>query len=94
MLLQHIFKFDMCVRNLVLFFLNGVSDKATYFHLTFLVCMEGFTTVIKEYEKKKLIRGIQVARVEPSLSHMFFLQMTVIFTVKQTALKMTTLLTC
>ncbi|KAL8121558.1 hypothetical protein AgCh_018338 [Apium graveolens] len=38
----------------------------------FLVCTEGFTSIIRDYERRGLIKGIQVARGAPSLSHMFF----------------------
>lgn len=38
----------------------------------FLICIEGFTTIIKKYERRKLIRGIQVARGALIVSHMLF----------------------
>lgn len=38
----------------------------------FLVCIEGFTSLIKKYESRRLLRGIQVARKAPRISHMFF----------------------
>lgn len=34
--------------------------------------MEGFTALIKDYERRKFIQGIRVARGAPTLSHMFF----------------------
>ena len=34
--------------------------------------MEGFTALIKKYERRQLLHGIKVARGAPSLSHMFF----------------------
>lgn len=38
----------------------------------FLICMEGFTALINNYEHRGLIQGIKVARHAPSISHMFF----------------------
>lgn len=38
----------------------------------FLICIEGFTYLIKECELRRLLRGIQVAREAPHISHMFF----------------------
>lgn len=45
----------------------------------FLICMEGLTTLIRDYEQKKLIKGVQVARGAPVLSHMFFTDDTYIY---------------
>lgn len=38
----------------------------------FLICIEGFISLIQEFEKKNLIQGIKVARSAPPISHMFF----------------------
>lgn len=38
----------------------------------FLICIEGFTFIIHEFEKRNLIQGIKVARSAPPISHMFF----------------------
>lgn len=38
----------------------------------FLVCVECFTTLIKDFERRKLVTGIQVAKGAPTLSHIFF----------------------
>ncbi|XP_074327095.1 uncharacterized protein LOC141665037 [Apium graveolens] len=38
----------------------------------FLICIEGFTSIIHDYENRNLIQGIKVARSAPSISHMFF----------------------
>lgn len=38
----------------------------------FLICIEGFTSLIHEYERRNLIQGIKVARGAPPISHMFF----------------------
>ena len=45
----------------------------------FLVCMEGLTSIIKEYERKGLITGIKVARGAPTVTHMFFADDSYIF---------------
>lgn len=41
------------------------------FYLVF-TCIEGITVLIHNYEKRKLIKGIKVARSAPSVSHIFF----------------------
>lgn len=38
----------------------------------FLICIEGFTSLIHDYERRGLIQGIKVARAAPQISHMFF----------------------
>lgn len=38
----------------------------------FLIYIEGFTTLIHDYERKGLIEGNKVARNAPSITHMFF----------------------
>lgn len=38
----------------------------------FLVCMEGLSALIKNYESRGIIKGIKVARGAPTVSHMFF----------------------
>lgn len=38
----------------------------------FLICAEGFSALIRKYERHKLITGCWVARGAPSVSHMFF----------------------
>lgn len=38
----------------------------------FLICMEGLSSLLQDFERKRLIAGIKVARMAPSISHMFF----------------------
>lgn len=38
----------------------------------FLVCMEGLTALINDYERRNLLSGIKIARGAPVLTHMFF----------------------
>lgn len=38
----------------------------------FLICIEGFTALIQDYERRGLIKGIKVAQNAPSITHMFF----------------------
>lgn len=38
----------------------------------FLVCMEEFSVLINDFENKKLLKGIRVARNAPSITHIFF----------------------
>lgn len=48
----------------------------------FLVCMEGLTTLINDYERRNLVVEIKVVRGAPVLTHMFFADDS-IFIVKQ-----------
>lgn len=45
----------------------------------FLICMEGLSSLLQDFERKRLITGIKVARTAPSISHMFFADDTYIF---------------
>ncbi|KAM6597412.1 uncharacterized protein LOC133034387 [Cannabis sativa] len=38
----------------------------------FIICAEGFSTLIKRYESRCLLRGCRVARGAPSVTHMLF----------------------
>lgn len=38
----------------------------------FLICIKGFSALIKNYESRGMIRGIKVARGAPTVSHIFF----------------------
>ncbi|XP_062089022.1 uncharacterized protein LOC133795584 [Humulus lupulus] len=45
----------------------------------FIICTEGFSALLQDYEEKKLLNGIQVARGAPKVSHMFFADDSYIF---------------
>lgn len=45
----------------------------------FLICIEGLSTILNDFERRKLIKGIKVARSAPSISHMFFADDSYIF---------------
>lgn len=45
----------------------------------FLICTEGFTSLIQDYKRRGKIKGIRVARSAPSISHMFFADDSYIF---------------
>ncbi|XP_062075810.1 uncharacterized protein LOC133779929 [Humulus lupulus] len=45
----------------------------------FIICTEGFSALLREYERRKLICGIKVARGAPVISHMFFADDSYIF---------------
>ncbi|XP_062100071.1 uncharacterized protein LOC133805941 [Humulus lupulus] len=45
----------------------------------FIICTEGFSALLRTYERRKLIRGIQVARGAPVISHMLFADDSYIF---------------
>ncbi|XP_074376770.1 uncharacterized protein LOC141718284 [Apium graveolens] len=45
----------------------------------FLICMEGLSILLQEYERRNYLTGIQVARGAPRLTHMFFADDTYIY---------------
>lgn len=51
---------------------RGIRQGDPLSSYLFLVCMEGFTSLIQDYERRRLLSGIQVARGVPTISHMFF----------------------
>lgn len=51
---------------------RGIRQGDPLSSYLFLICMEGFTSLIKEFERRNLIQGVQIARGTPRLSHMFF----------------------
>lgn len=51
---------------------RGIRQGDPLSSYLFLICMEGFTSLIKKYEQRRLLNGIRVARGAPILSHMFF----------------------
>lgn len=45
----------------------------------FLLCIKGLTALLKNFETRKLVQGIKVARNAPSISHMLFADDSYIF---------------
>lgn len=45
----------------------------------FLICTEGFSSIMKNYERQGLLGGIKVARGAPSITHMLFADDSYIF---------------
>uniref|UniRef100_A0A803NUC3 Reverse transcriptase domain-containing protein n=1 Tax=Cannabis sativa TaxID=3483 RepID=A0A803NUC3_CANSA len=45
----------------------------------FIICTEGFSALLKHYEHRQQLRGIQIARGAPTASHMFFANGSYIF---------------
>ncbi|XP_062080209.1 uncharacterized protein LOC133784961 [Humulus lupulus] len=45
----------------------------------FIICTEGFSALLQDYEDRSLLNGIQVARGAPKVSHMFFADDSYIF---------------
>lgn len=45
----------------------------------FLICMKGLSLLLHDFEHRKLIKGIKVARTAPTISHMFFADDSYIF---------------
>lgn len=58
---------------------RGIRQGDPLSSYLFLICMEGFTALINDYERRGLIKGIKVARTAPAISHMFFADDTYIF---------------
>lgn len=58
---------------------RGIRQGDPLSSYLFLVCMEGLSILIQEYERRRNITGIQVARGAPRLSHMFFADDTYLF---------------
>lgn len=51
---------------------RGIRQDDPLSSYLFLICVEGFTALIHEYERYNLINGIKVARNDPFISHMLF----------------------
>lgn len=51
---------------------RGIRQGDPLSSYLFLVCMEGLTALINDYERRNLVAGIKVARGAPVLTHMFF----------------------
>lgn len=51
---------------------RGIRQGDPLSSYLFLICTKGFTALIKDYERRRFIQGIRVARGAPTLSHMFF----------------------
>lgn len=45
----------------------------------FLICIEGLSTLLNDFEIRNKIKGVKVARSAPSISHMFFADDSYIF---------------
>lgn len=51
---------------------RGLRQGDPFSSYLFFICIEGFTSLIHDYERRNLIQGVIVARSAPSVSHMFF----------------------
>lgn len=61
-------------------FLQGESVKETPYHLTFfLLCVEGLSALIQQVVGSGQMEGITVCRGGPKLSHLFFVDNSLIF---------------
>lgn len=58
---------------------RGIRQGDPLSFYLFLICMEGLSVLIKEYEHRCNLTGIQVARKAPRLSYIFFADDTYIF---------------
>ncbi|KAM6547399.1 hypothetical protein CsatB_019075 [Cannabis sativa] len=51
---------------------KGYSSRGSFIFLSFLICAEGFTSLIKKFEGDGLLKGCNVANGAPVISHMLF----------------------
>ncbi|XP_074342605.1 uncharacterized protein LOC141680216 [Apium graveolens] len=51
---------------------RGIRQGDPLSSYLFLLCIEGFSSLIQKYESRKLIQGIKVAQKAPSISHILF----------------------
>lgn len=51
---------------------RGIRQGDPLSSYLFLICMEGLSVLIQEFERRNSIKGIQVAKGAPRLTHMFF----------------------
>lgn len=51
---------------------RGIRQGDPLSSYLFLICIKGFTSLIRDYERRKMLKGIQVARGAPSLTYLFF----------------------
>lgn len=58
---------------------RGIRQGDPLSSYLFLICMEGLSILIQEYETRNNLAGIQVARGAPRLTHMFFADDTYIY---------------
>lgn len=58
---------------------RGLRQGDPLFSYLFFICIEGFTALLQDYERRKMIKDIKVARSAPSISHMFFKDYSYIF---------------
>lgn len=58
---------------------RGLRQGDSLSSYLFLICMEGLSALIQDYERRKLIKRIKVARSTPSISYMFFVEDSYIF---------------
>ncbi|XP_074378563.1 uncharacterized protein LOC141720107 [Apium graveolens] len=58
---------------------RGLRQGGPLSSYLFLICIEGLTAIIRNYEQRKIFKGIQVARGAPVISHMFFADDTYVY---------------
>lgn len=51
---------------------RGLRQGAPLSSYMCLICIEGLTALLHDFERRKMIKGIKVVRTAPSISHMFF----------------------
>lgn len=51
---------------------RGIRQGDPLSSYIFLICMEGLTALINDYERKRFLTGVKIARGAPVLTHMFF----------------------
>lgn len=51
---------------------RGLRQEDPLSSYLFLICIEGLTALINDFERRTLVNGIKLARSAPPISHMFF----------------------
>ena len=58
---------------------RGLWQGDPIFPYLFLLCVEGFSAMLKKEEEEGYIKGVAVSRGAPSISHLFFADDSIIF---------------
>uniref|UniRef100_A0A2N9JBI5 CCHC-type domain-containing protein n=1 Tax=Fagus sylvatica TaxID=28930 RepID=A0A2N9JBI5_FAGSY len=76
---SHTLSYLMAPPRVTLFPARGLRQGDPLSPYLFLICAEGFTSLIRKAENQKLIQGISISRGGPRFSHLFFADDSIIF---------------